>query len=223
MKRPWIFGFLGAASLLLGLASGASACGGQRAYIADDPAIYGEVRKAPSGLRGTRGKDGAFYVMKADLKVSKALADAIVRRYLEKKSPGHSHPHLHFEGFVYEHGYFVYMYDAEVTGPPFSVHVGSLQSAANHLHLHIDAMTGDVYGPGCGGGPGQVDMAFDAAQYPETLKTQWPKALQFDSEFLIRDGRAPRIDGIIEEAEWQDAARAKVRVGTEREQVIDYG
>ena len=221
MKRPWVLGFLVLPAALLGLVSAAWACGGRLAYIADDPSLYGEVRRAPSGLRGTRGKDGAFYVMKADLKISKALADAIVRRYLEKKYPGHAHSH--FEGFVYEHGYFVYMYDAEVPGAPISVHVGSVQSATQHLHIHVDAMTGDVYGPGCGGGPGQVDMAFDGTQYPEALKTQWPPALQFNSEFIIREGRAPSIDGVIEGAEWQDAARGKVQVGTDRDQVIDYG
>jgi hypothetical protein len=221
MKRPWVFGSLGVPALLFGLVSGALACGGQRAYIADDPAAYGEVRKAPSGLRGTRGKDQAFYVMKEDLKVSKALADAIVRRYLEKKYPGASH--LHFEGFVYEHGYFVYMYDTEVSGPPMSVHVGSVEFASQHLHIHVDAMTGDVYGPGCGGGPGQVDMAFEASEYPEALKTQWPKAVQFDSELVIREGQAPKIDGLIDGAEWQGAAKGKVQIGTDRKEITNYG
>lgn len=203
------------------LSSSAWSCGGQRAYIADDPTIYGEVKKSREGIRGSADQNGTLYVMKADLKISKGLADAVVRRYLDTKHPGSGH--LHFEGFVYEHGRFVYMYDAEIL-KAYSVHVGPVQYVTRHLHIHVDAVTGNVYGPGCGGGPGQVDMGFDPSYlYPRELKDRWPPALQFDSEVVITDGRAPRIDGTLNPSEWSDAAHQKLRIGTEKETVTDYG
>ncbi len=216
-------------SLLMVLMSGivalstATACGGVTALI---------VEKVPTeGVRQTKGpNDLIFYydaaghalLPAAAVKVNSALAEAVARRYLVQHHGG-NYGHLEFEGFVYEHGDFVYMYHADVPALAYSVHIGPVSYVSGHAHIHVSATSGDVYGPGCGLGSGTVVMPFEPQAYSADLRDKRLPYVQFDTHFLVRDGVSPRIDGVIEPQEWNGAGHTALTVGTAQKQVHEYG
>ena len=155
------------------------------------------------------------------VKISSALAEAIARRYLEKTYGRYEH--LEFEAFTFEHGSFVYMFHTDVPNLAASYHVGPMNFVTRHAHIHVDATTGHVYGFGCGGGPGIVDMPFDASAYPPHLAGQRLPYLQFDTDFVARDGAPPNVNGAIEAAEWRDTAYREVLIGTRASRITEYG
>lgn len=198
------------------------ACGGVTATIADDPKPFGvRTESGPGGVSLHFDQAGNVYVAAKEIKISSVLAEAIAKRYLEKKY--RSYGHLEFEAFTYDHGDLVYMYHADVPNLAYSVHIGPVKSVADHAHVHVSAVTGDVYGPGCGLGSGIVEMQFDPKEYPEDLNKKRLPYLQFDTRFVVREGSAPKIDGRIEKAEWQGAASQVIYVGTLKDQVTEYG
>lgn len=201
---------------------GVSACGGRTTTIAEDPKALG-VREVPwrGGITYYEDAQGSVVLPASAVKISSALAEAIARRYLEKTYGRYEH--LAFEAFTFEHGSFVYMYHADVPGLAVSYHVGPMNFVTRHAHIHVDALTGDVYGFGCGAGPGIVDMPFEPAAYPPALAGQRLPYAQFDTEFVARDGSLPKIDGAIETGEWRDAAYREVLVGTRAGRVTEYG
>jgi hypothetical protein len=198
------------------------ACGGITAFIADDPKAFG-VRPAtgPGGITFYYDKEGNALLPASVVKVESALAEAIAKRYLDKKYGKYGH--LEFEGFSYDHGDFVYMYHADVPNLAYSVHVGPLSYATSHAHVHVSALTGDVYGPGCGVGSGVVEMPFDASAYPKDLVGKRLPYVQFDSHFIAKEGSAPTIDGKIDPEEWRGAGHEVITVGTWQQQVTAYG
>ena len=198
------------------------ACGGITAFIADDAKALG-VRPAtgPGGITFYYDKDGNALLPASVVKVESALAEVIAKRYLEKKHGRYGH--LEFEGFSYDHGDFVYMYHADVPNLAYSVHVGPLSYATSHAHVHVSALTGDVYGPGCGVGSGVVEMPFDASAYPKDLVGKRLPYVQFDSHFIAKEGSAPTIDGKIDPEEWRGAGHEVITVGSWQQQVTAYG
>ena len=198
------------------------ACGGITAFIAEDAKAFG-VRPAtgPGGITFYYDKDGNALLPASVVKVESALAEAIAKRYLEKKHGRYGS--LEFEGFSYDHGDFVYMYHADVPGLAYSVHIGPVSSVTGHAHVHVSALTGDVYGPGCGIGSGIVEMRFDASAYPKDLVGKRLPYVQFDSHFIAKEGPAPTIDGKIGPEEWRGAGRGVITVGTGQKQVTAYG
>ncbi|MBI2175101.1 MAG: hypothetical protein HYU33_07895 [Candidatus Omnitrophica bacterium] len=106
---------------------------------------------------------GNVHVAAKDIKISSAMAEAIAKRYLKEKHKAFEH--LEFEAFSYDHGDLVYMYHAHVPDLAYGVHVGPMKFATDHAHVHVSAVSGDVYGPGCGFGSGIVDMKFDPREY----------------------------------------------------------
>lgn len=211
--------------LLMGVAfapNPASACGGVTATIADDPKPFGvKTAKGPGGVTLYVDRIGNVFVAAQEMKIGSALAEAIAKRYLEKRYGRFSH--LEFEGFTYDHGDLVYMYHAHVPNLAASVHVGPVRFVTEHAHVHVSATTGDVYGFGCGLGSGIVDMAFEPKAYPAELKDQRLPYVQFDTPFIAREGRPPKIDGRIELEEWKDAGHEVIHGGTAQKQVMDYG
>ncbi len=198
------------------------ACGGVTATIADDPKPFAvKTEKGPGDVTLHLDKTGNVYVAAKEIKISSALAEAIAKRYLEKKYKRYGH--LEFEAFTYDHGDLVYMYHADVPNLAYSVHIGPVKSVMEHAHVHVSALTGDVYGPGCGLGSGVVEMKFNPKEYPPNLKQKRLPYLQFDTQFVIREGDAPKIDGRIEKAEWQGAAHQIIYVGTKKGKVTEYG
>ncbi|MBI4562741.1 MAG: hypothetical protein HY724_11915 [Candidatus Rokubacteria bacterium] len=222
-SRIWLA--LGITAILLGATfapRAAEACGGVTATIADDPKPFG-VRTA-SGPRGVTlhyDRAGNVYVSVGDIRISSALAEAIATRYLNERYGRWSH--LEFEGFTYDHGDLVYMYHAHVPNLAASVHVGPLNFATEHAHVHVSATAGDVYGFGCGLGSGIVEMPFEPSAYPADLKTKRLPYVQFDTAFVAREGQGPRIDGWIDPDEWKDAGGEVIHVGTARPTVTEYG
>jgi hypothetical protein len=156
------------------------------------------------------------------VQVDSALAEAIARRYLGEFHAGNS-THLAFEGLVYEHGDFVYMYHADVPNFAYSVHIGPVSYVSEHAHIHVSATTGAVYGPGCGLGSGTVVMPFEPGAYPADIAGKRLPYVQFDSHFRVHDGPTPRLDGVIEAQEWAEAGRTVVTVGTQQAQIQAYG
>lgn len=220
MAKRWIYVL--ALLLLLNDSDSVFACGGVTATIADNPDPFGvKTESGPVGVTLHFDKAGNVYVAAKDIKISSALAEAIAKRYLEKKY--RSYGHLEFEAFTYDHGDLVYMYHADVPNLAYSVHVGPLKSVSEHAHVHVSAVTGDVYGPGCGFGSGIVDMKFDPREYPGELKDKRLPYLQFNTDFIVREGRPPKIDGRIEKDEWQGAAYQVIHVGTIKNKVTEYG
>lgn len=223
MKIRAIFlALIGLALVDLLRAGPAEACGGITAFIAQDAHALG-VRPAtgPGGITFYYDKDGNALLPASVVKVESALAEAIAKRYLEKRHGKYGH--LEFEGFSYDHGDFVYMYHAAVPGLAYSVHVGPVSYATDHAHVHVSALTGDVYGPGCGIGSGIVEMPFDASAYPKDLVGKRLPYVQFDSHFIAKEGPAPTIDGKIDPEEWRGAGREVITVGTRQPQLTAYG
>jgi len=198
------------------------ACGGITAFIADDAKALG-VRPAtgPGGITFYYDKDGNALLPASVVKVESALAEVIAKRYLEKKHGRYGH--LEFEGFSYDHGDFVYMYHADVPNLAYSVHIGPVSYVTDHAHIHVSALTGDAYGPGCGLGSGIVDMPFDAAAYPKDIVGKRLPYLQFDSHFIAKEGTAPAIDGKIDPEEWRGSSHEVIIVGTRQKQVTAFG
>ena len=200
----------------------ALACGGVTATIADDPKPFSvKTETGPEGIPLRFDRDGKVYVSAKDIKISSALAEAIAKRYLEKKYERYRH--LEFEAFTYDHGDLVYMYHADVPNLAYSVHIGPVKSVLEHAHVHVSAVTGDVYGPGCGLGSGVVEMKFDPTEYPKDLNKKRLPYRQFNTQFVIREGDVPKIDGRIEKAEWEGAAHQVIHVGTTKDKVTEYG
>jgi len=198
------------------------ACGGVTATIADDPKPFAvRTEEGPAGVALHFDRSGNVYVASSEVKISTALAEAIAKRYLERKFS--SHGHLEFEAFSYDHGDLVYMYHAHVPDLAYGVHVGPMKFATDHAHVHVSAVTGDVYGPGCGFGSGIVDMKFDPKDYPADLKDKRLPYLQFNTDFIAREGRPPKIDGKIEKQEWEGAGHQVIHLGTAKDKVTEYG
>ena len=198
------------------------ACGGVTATISDDPQSFGvRTESGPGGTTLHFDKSGKVYVAAKEIKISSAVADAIAKRYLEKTHKRYEH--LEFEAFTYDHGVLVYMYHAHVPNLAYSVHVGPLKSVADHAHVHVSALTGDVYGPGCGFGSGAVEMKYDSKDYPAVLQEKRLPYLQFNTNFIAREGRPPKIDGRIEKDEWQGASHEIIHIGTSKSEVSEYG
>lgn len=219
-RRLWIL--LGLFLAVLATPDAAHACGGVTSYIADRPETVRGLRQERLGSTSYYVlPDGSFALPASEVKVSSALAEAIARRYLERRYGRYEH--FEFEAFTIEHGDFVYMYHARVPGLALAYHVGPLRFATDEAHVHVSARTGVVYGPGCGGGPGDEDMAFDPLAYPPDLATKRLPYRQFDSHTVIRDGRAPTVDGTIGRDEWADAAHLMLVVGTAKAEVQEYG
>jgi hypothetical protein len=198
------------------------ACGGVTATIANDPRSFGaRTESGPGGTTLHFDKSGNVYVAAKEIKISSALAEAIAKQYLEIKYQRYEH--LEFEAFTYDHGDLVYMYHAHVPNLAYSVHVGPLKSVADHAHVHVSALTGDVYGPGCGFGSGAVEMKYDSKDYQADLKDERLPYLQFNTNFIAREGKPPKVDGHIEENEWQGAGQEVIHVGTSKSEVTEYG
>jgi hypothetical protein len=198
------------------------ACGGVTATIADDPRSFGvRTESGPGGTTLHFDKPGNVYVAAKDIKVSSALAETITKRYLGRKFGRYEH--LEFEAFSYDHADLVYMYHAHVPDLAYGVHVGPMKFATDHAHVHVSAVTGDVYGPGCGFGSGIVDMKFDPNEYPTELNDKRLPYLQFNTDFVAREGKPPKIDGKIEKDEWQGAGYQVIHVGTAKDKVTEYG
>ncbi len=198
------------------------ACGGVTATIADDPKAFAiKTEKGPGDVTLHFDKTGNVYVAAKEIRISTALAEAIAKQYLEKRYK--SYGHLEFEAFTYDHGDLVYMYHADVPNLAYSVHIGPVKSVMEHAHVHVSAITGEVYGPGCGLGSGNVEMKFDPKEYPADLNQKRLPYLQFDTHFIVREGNTPKIDGRIEKAEWQGAAHQIISVGTTKDKVTEYG
>ncbi|MGH8543584.1 MAG: hypothetical protein ACREX3_08125 [Gammaproteobacteria bacterium] len=211
----------GALSLLF-ITERVFACGGVTATIADEPQPFGaRTESGPGGTTLHFDKSGKVYVDAKDIKISSALAEAIAKRYLEKKY--NRYEHLEFEAFTYDHGDLVYMYHAHVPDLAYSVHVGPLKSVADHAHIHVSAVTGDVYGPGCGFGSSTVEMKFTPKEYPSDLKDKRLPYLQFNTNFIAREGTPPKIDGRIEQEEWRGAGHEMAHIGTLKDEITEYG
>ena len=207
---------------LLKASDSAFACGGITATIADDPQSFGvRTESGPEDVTLHVDKAGKVYVAAKEVKISSALAEAVAKRYLEKKYK--SYGHLEFEAFTYDHGDLVYMYHADVPNLAYSVHVGPLKSVSEHAHVHVSAVTGDVYGPGCGFGSGVVEMQFDPKEYAADLKEKRLPYLQFNTDFIVKEGKSPKVDGRIENDEWKGAAYHVIHVGTIKDKVTEYG
>lgn len=198
------------------------ACGGVTATIADDPKAFAvKTEKGPGDSTLHFDKAGNVYVAAKEINISSALAEAIAKRYLEKTYKRYEH--LKFEAFTYDHGDLVYMYHAHVPDLAYSVHVGPVKSVTDHAHVHVSAVTGDVYGPGCGFGSGAVEMKFDPSEYPVRLKDKHLPYLQFNTYFIAAEGKPPRIDGHIGADEWEGAGYELIHVGTVKDKVTEYG
>lgn len=224
MKSVVAVGLAIASALLVFLAGArrAEACGGVTATIADHPERSGvRTEPGPQGVSLHFDRAGDVYVGARDVKISSALAEAIARRYLTRRY-GRA-DHLEFEAFTYDHGDLVYMYHAHVGTLAASMHVGPLRFVTDHAHVHVSATTGDVYGFGCGLGSGDVEMPFEPDAYPADLKGKRLPYVQFDTPFVARQGRPPRVDGRIEPEEWADAGHAVIHVGTAQASVTEYG
>ena len=220
MAGRWIY--IAALLFLLKASESAFACGGVTATIAHDPEPFGvKSETGPGGVTLHFDQAGNVHVAAKDIKISSAMAEAIAKRYLKERYK--TYEHLEFEGFTYDHGDLVYMYHAHVSDLAYSVHIGPIKSVTDHAHVHVSAISGDVYGPGCGVGSGIVEMKFDPKNYPADLKDKRLPYLQFSTNFIAREGKPPKIDGRIEKGEWQRAGYEAIHVGTAKDKVTEYG
>lgn len=192
-------------------------------------ACYGKTAEALQGSSGPLvkivdeeltsnfGMHGRQNVRTAPLKISPELAHAIAKRFLD--SNFQLYEHFAFEAFTFEHGKYVYMFDAEIPGRNLEVSTGQcmgndMNAETSHMHFHVDALNGDVYGLGCGGGPGRVVMSFNKNDYPTDLQTKSMQLTQFKTDFIAQKSSAlPKIDGKIEEDEWKDSGIEDLHFG----------
>ena len=214
--------FVVAGILVLFLPYTTHACGGRLATITNNPEkVAANVETDPSGKTYYRDSRGDYLLDASQVKISSGLAEAIARKFLERTYPGAKE--LEFEAFTFEHGSFVYMFDTHLPNNAVSYHVGPVRYATDHFHLHVDALTGDVYGIGCGGGPGQVVMKYDPADYPAELRDKTLPVTQFTTSFVAREGTPPLLDGVIDPDEWRGAGHKRIHVGVNYPKVTDYG
>ena len=123
------------------------------------------------------------------------------------------------KGFSYDYGDFVYMYHADVPGLAYSVHIGPVSYVTSYAHVHVSALTGDVYGPGCGLGSGIVDMPFDPTAYPKELSGKRLPYLQFNSHFIATErgglqgstGRSTPRSGGVQATRLSRSAPGRIR------------
>lgn len=222
MVKRWVLFFIITFLANLSFPKPVFSCGGVTATIADNPQPLGmRTEQGPGGVTLHFDQAGNVYVAAKDIKISSALAEAVAKRYLKEKYKFYEH--LEFEAFTYDHGDLVYMYHAHVPDLAYSVHIGPIKSVTDHAHVHVSAVTGEVYGPGCGVGSGIVEMKFDPKDYPNDLAKKRLPYLQFNTDFVIREGKPPNIDGRIEKSEWQGAGYQLIHVGTVKDRVTDYG
>ena len=222
MKGSKTITFMVAGILMLIVPDAADACGGRLATIAENPEkIAARVETGPSGNTYYLDGRGDYLLDARQVKISSGLAEAIARKFLERIYPGAKE--LEFEAFTFEHGAFVYMFDTHLPNNAVSYHVGPVRYATDHFHLHVDALTGDVYGIGCGGGPGQVVMKYDPADYPVKLRDKTLPLTQFTTSFVAREGTPPLLDGVIDPDEWRGAGHKRIHVGVNYPKVTDYG
>ena len=222
MKRIKFIPFVVAGALVLFLPHTTHACGGRLATIVENPEkIAASVETGPSGKTYYLDSRGDYLLDASQVKISSGLAEAIVRKFLEHTYPGAKE--LEFEAFTFEHGAFVYMFDTHLPNSAVSYHIGPVRYATDHFHLHVDAITGDVYGIGCAGGPGKVFMTFDPVAYPAELRDKTLALTQFNTSFVAREGAPPRLDGVIEPGEWRGAAHKRIHVGVNYPKATDYG
>ena len=128
-SKLWISLFFVAALPLIAPVA-ASACGGATATIAEDPKPFAvRTERGPGGVTLHFDRAGNVHVASQEIKISSALAEAIAKRYLEKKYG--KYEHFEFEAYTYDHGDLVYMYHAHVPGLSYSVHVGPLRYATD--------------------------------------------------------------------------------------------
>jgi hypothetical protein len=66
-------------------------------------------------------------------------------------------------------------------------------------------------------------MKFDPKEHAEDLNDKRLPYLQFNTNFVAREGKPPKIDGRIERGEWQGAGYEIVYVGTAKNKVTEYG
>jgi hypothetical protein len=160
------------AVLLSGMAavSTASACGGVKA-VDELPATGVRQVSGPNNVTLYADTAGHALLPASAVQVDSALAEAIAWRYLSRFYDSHD-SHLEFEGLVYEHGDFVYMYYANVPELAYSVHIGPVSYVSEHAHIHVSATTGAVYGPGCGLGSGTVVVPFTPEAYAADLASK---------------------------------------------------
>jgi hypothetical protein len=200
----------------------AIACGGGPVYIADHPEARGTlVFHARHGVPLYQDAEGVVMVPTAAVKIANGLAAALLQTYLARNYPAARPPRL--QGLVYEHGVLAYRFEVEVPGAAVTYHIGTIQHATDRWPLHVDAVTGAVYDLGCGGGPGEVAMVADPNAYPPEVRQRWLDFGHYATDWLIPEGQAPTIDGRIEAPEWADALHRRIRIGTEQEEVLDYG
>lgn len=222
MKRRKFIPFVVAGALVLFIPHTTHACGGRLATIVDNPEkAAASVRTGPSGGTYYLDSRGDYLIGTDQVKISSGLAEAIARKFLERTYPGAKE--LEFEAFTFEHGAFVYMFDTHLPNNAVSYHVGPVRYATDHFHLHVDATTGDVYGIGCGGGPGQMVMKYDPAEYPVELRDKTIIMTQFNTSFIAREGTPPLLDGVIDPDEWRDASHKRIHAGVNYPKVTDYG
>ncbi|MCH7769098.1 MAG: hypothetical protein IH828_09255 [Nitrospinae bacterium] len=222
MKRIKFIPFVVAGALVLFLPHTTHACGGRLATIVENPEkIAASVETGPSGKTYYLDSRGDYLLDASQVKISSGLAEAIARKFLERTYPGAKE--LEFEAFTFEHGAFVYMFDTHLPNSAVSYHIGPVRYATDHFHLHVDAITGDVYGIGCGGGPGQVVVKYNPTEYPAELRDKTLPLAQFNTSFVARQGSPPRLDGVIDPNEWWDAAHKRIHVGANYPTVTDYG
>ena len=100
---------------------------------------------------------------------------------------------------------------------------GPVKYVTDHAHVHVSALSGDVYGPGCGLGSGNVEMKFKLEDYPADIKDKRLPYLQFSTDFIAHEQKPPKIDGRIEKGEWEGAGRRVIHLGTSKGTVTEYG
>lgn len=221
MKKKVLFaGFL----ILLVQIGVVAACGGRDIVLSDNPQQSGATSKYVQkyGENFYFDSEGNLLLNKDKIQVSKETADEIIWGYLDTNYPGWEE--FHFESLDLEHGSPVYMYGSHAPGIALTYHVGAVQFVTDHLHLHVDAITGDLLDVGCGGGPSKVLSTTQTSAGPN----EWDKILPegktyFYAEYVIPEGKEPTIDGKIGSREWKDAESEHIHFGSAEEEIISYG
>jgi len=207
------------------LVSPALACGGRDIILSDNPAEEGitSTYSEPHRMNFHYDAEGNLLMKKSDVTISKNAADKIIEQYLDEKySDWESYA---FESFDLEHARPVYMYSAHAPDVAISNHIGSPQFVTDHLHLHVDVITGELFDVGCGGGPG---MVLATVPFATEETNDWSDIMPhgrtyFYTDLVIPDGSVPTIDGVYTEEEWDDALVADFHLGTTDDSYIQYG
>ena len=203
----------------------ALACGGRDIVLTDTPQTDA-VREQYSKLHGMTfyydAQDNLLF-KKEDVLITKQVADSIVESYLDKNHP--EWESYSFESFDLEHGRPVYMYEAHAPDVAVSYHVGSVQFVTDHLHLHVDVVTGELLDVGCGGGPSKVlSQTLLATGEENNWDMIAPEGkTYFYTENVLPEGSVPVLDGIESEGEWEDALEEDIHIGSTEEKYVAYG